>query len=144
MDRHYSSLMSARLFSKPDWERVAVQAGFRPCQMAALCQISVRQLERLFARTFHQTPKTWLRDFRCRLAMRLIAQGHSNKEVVAELRFGSSSHFCHDFRKAHAESPRKTAGRLFRCGNVANGQQMSVLSNASLLPAKRFRVGIEI
>ena len=130
--------MSARLFNQPDWERVAVQAGFQPSHMAAICQISLRQLERLFAKAFHQTPKTWLRDFRCRLALGLITQGHSNKEVVAELRFGSSSHFCHDFRKAYAKSPRKAAECLSRCGNVANGQQMSVLSNRSSLQPKGF------
>jgi AraC-like DNA-binding protein len=106
--------------------------------MAAICRISLRQLERLFAEAFHQTPKIWLRDFRCRLAVGLLAQGHSNKEVVAELCFGSSSHFCHDFRKAYAGTPRKTAERLFRCRNVANRQQTSLLSNTSALPPKDF------
>jgi len=121
--------MSARLFRQPDWERVAMDAEFRPKQMAAMCRISLRQLERLFARAFRQTPKAWVRDLRCRLAMALIVQGRSNKEVVAELHFGSASHFCHDFRKIHPEPPQKTAESWLGAGDVANRQPMSLLSN---------------
>ena len=138
-----SAFMSARLFRQPDWEKVAVEAGFQPKQMAALCGISLRHLERYFANAFQQTPTVWIRDLRCRLAMGLIGQGYSNKEVVTKLKFGSSSHFCHDFRKSYARSPRKTAESLFGGQNVANGQQMSVLDNTSLLQPRGFSVGMK-
>ena len=115
-----------------DWQRLAIQAEFEPGEMAAICQVSLRQLERRFARKFHQTPKAWLRALRCQMAVELIAQGQSNKEVAAELHFGSPSHFCHDFRKEHAESPRKTVKRIL-CKDVVDGQQMSRLGNTSSL-----------
>lgn len=126
-------MMTVRSRGPLDWQRVAIRAQFEPSQMAALCQVSLRHLERLFAKEFHQTPKSWLRELRCTLAVELIAQGQSNKEVAAELHFGSPSHFCHDFKKANAESPRKTVKRLFSLEDVANRQQMSLLSNTSTL-----------
>jgi len=115
--------MHARFFSPRDWERVAVQAGFQPREMAAISQISLRQLERLFAKAFQLTPKAWLRRLRCRLALGLITEGHSNKEVVAELRFGSPSHFCHDFRKEYPESPRRAAVCLIRAKMSQTGNK---------------------
>src|SRR3954451_3971172 len=114
--------MITRFLNQVEWEKVAIKAEFQPSQMAVLCGISLRQLERHFARVFRQTPKLWVRVFRCRLAIQLLTAGYSNKEVVARLHFGSASHFCHDFRKAYPGSPRKTAELLFRNENVANRQ----------------------
>ena len=41
--------MSGRLVRIEKWETLARQADFHPAQMAALCSISLRQLERFFA-----------------------------------------------------------------------------------------------
>jgi len=76
--------MNARLRRIHDWERLARAAEFEPGKMAALCPISLRQLERFFAVHFAQTPGEWVRQFRCRLAQQRIRttkeQNKNNKK----------------------------------------------------------------
>jgi AraC-like DNA-binding protein len=43
------------------------------------------------------------------LAKELIAQGYSNKAVVAELKFASQSQFCHQFKRVYSASPQTFA-----------------------------------
>src|SRR6266851_2277153 len=98
--------MSGRLVRIEKWETLARQADFQPAKMAALCSISLRQLERFFARRFRQTPGEWSRELKCRQALKLITEGYSNKAVVAELKFASESHFCHEFKRVYGASPQ--------------------------------------
>jgi len=108
--------MSGRLLRIEKWEALARQVDFHPAKMAALCSISLRQLERFFALRFGKTPGEWSRELKCRQALKLITEGYSNKAVVAELKFASGSHFCHEFKKIYGISPQS-----FSCGgqNVA-------------------------
>ena len=101
--------MSARLLHIRDWEGLARQAEFQPITIAALCQVSLRQLERFFGQYFNKTPGEWVRELRFRLAREHITQGYSTKAVAAELKFASESHFCHEFKKAHGVSPQSFA-----------------------------------
>jgi AraC-like DNA-binding protein len=101
--------MSARSFRSEDWEKLAIKAEFRPARMAALCRISPKQLQRIFNEVFQKTPTRWMREFRCRLVLTLVAEGYTYKAIAAELHFASETHLCHDFRKAYPESPRKIA-----------------------------------
>ena len=89
-----------------DWEVVARAARFRPASMAAMCSVSLRQLERHFAIQFHTTPKAWTREFRLKLAKKLISHGWSNKAVAAELCFTDNAHFCNEFKAACGTTPR--------------------------------------
>lgn len=89
-----------------DWELLARQANFSPAAMAALCSISLRQLERHFAQSFAKTPSQWAREFRIRLARNKISEGWSNKAVVAEFGFTDSPHLCREFRKLSGTTPR--------------------------------------
>ena len=98
--------MSARLSRIFDWEKLAREARFQPATMAALCPISLRQLERFFEKEFNQTPSNWTRELKCRIARRLIELGWSNKAVVAELNFANQSHFCHEFKRVYGTSPQ--------------------------------------
>lgn len=101
--------MSGRLSKVVNWEDVAKQAGFIPATMADLCFVSLRQLERFFDERFHTTPTKWIRDYRCRLAVAMIAQGWSSKAVARELKYADESHFCHEFRKARGTTPQNFA-----------------------------------
>ena len=114
---------NARLLNIENWEKLANQAGFEPGKMAALCPISLRQMERFFARYFGKTPEEWMLDLKCRLAKELIARGYSTKAVAAEFRFASESHFCHQFKKAYGTSPQSFAP-FYR-----HGPHMSFKSN---------------
>lgn len=55
-----------------DWDAIANDAKFRPGAMAALCSISLRQLERHFVNCFHKTPSEWTRELRLRLSRRRV------------------------------------------------------------------------
>jgi AraC-like DNA-binding protein len=88
---------------------MAREALFRPSGMAAMCSISLRHLERHFAKHFHKTPGAWTRDLRLRLAKKLISQGWSDKAVVAELGFTDSAHLCREFRMRCGTTPQDHA-----------------------------------
>ena len=96
----------SRLERIQDWESLAKDAAYDPVTMAALCPISLRQLERFFRLHFGKSPGSWAMELRCRRARELLGQGYSNKGVVAELNFASESHFCHVFKKAYGCSPQ--------------------------------------
>jgi AraC-like DNA-binding protein len=98
--------MGGRLTRIQEWEQLAKAAEYRPANMAALCSVSPRQLERHFLLKFRVTPRKWLRELQCRYAKQLIQQGYSNIAVVAQLKFASESHFCREFKKIHGVSPQ--------------------------------------
>jgi transcriptional regulator GlxA family with amidase domain len=98
--------MSDRLKRIENWEELAVKARFRPEDMAELCPISLRQLQRFFVAHFNQTPGRWIRGLKCRLARDLIARGLPNKAVLEELSFGNESHLCHEFKRFFGASPQ--------------------------------------
>jgi transcriptional regulator GlxA family with amidase domain len=101
--------MSGRLTRIQDWEKLAAEAEFQPAVMAAMCPVSLRQLERFFAKQFNKPPSEWTRELKCRLARELITKGWSNKAIVAELGFGNESHFCHEFKRVYGVSPQSLA-----------------------------------
>ncbi len=109
--------MSGRLLRIQEWEELAREAKFRPAVMAALCPVSLRQLERFFLSTFNKTPTQWTRELRCCVARQLISQGWSNKAVVAELHFANESHFCHEFKSVYRVSPQ-TFAPLYKSTHV--------------------------
>ncbi len=108
--------MKTRHGENEQWEAPARQADFQPARMAKLCRITLRHLERLCHERFQKTPSEWVRELQCRLAKELIMRGYSNKEVAAELKFASESHFCREFKKIYGVSPRTLAPFLaFTC-----------------------------
>ena len=99
----------SKLLEIQDWEQLASQAKFRPESMAALCPVSLRQLERFFSKKFNKTPQEWARELRGRLALELISQGWSSKAVAGQLHFWDESHFCNEFKRVHGASPQAFA-----------------------------------
>ena len=98
-----------RLVRIEDWEQLAREARFQPSIIAALCPISLRQLERFFATRFNTTPRSWAKALKCRLARQLIAQGWSNKAVAGEVGFANESHLCHEFKRFYGAPPQTFA-----------------------------------
>jgi AraC-like DNA-binding protein len=101
--------MKCRLVSIQDWEKLAREAKFQPAIMAALCPISLRQMQRFFVSTFEKTPRQWTRELRCRLALNLISQGWSTKAVSVELSFADGAHFCREFKRVYGHPPQSFA-----------------------------------
>jgi AraC-like DNA-binding protein len=99
--------MSGRLDQIQGWELIAQKAEFRPLNMAGLCSISERQLERHFQSHFKMAPRQWLRVLRCGLAKQLIMRGYSTKAVAADLYFANSCHFCREFKRFFGVSPQR-------------------------------------
>jgi AraC-like DNA-binding protein len=93
----------------PVLEELAKQAKFKGSDMAMLCGISQRHLQRMFKTHFGSSPGKWLRALQCRLARELIVQGYSNKAAAAELSFANDSHFCREFKKIFGASPGELA-----------------------------------
>jgi len=92
-----------------DWETLAGQARFQPSTMAALCPISLRHLRRFFKEAFDRTPSEWLRDVRCKRAMRLVSEGWSTKAIAVELHYADESSFCHEFKRVYGFPPQTYA-----------------------------------
>lgn len=110
-----------------DWEMLARQACFQPDSLAALCQMSLRQLERRFKRDFKKTPSKWSRELRCRLARQRISEGWSTKAVAAYLHFWDAAHLCHEFKQVYGVAPQDFAPR-------AGHERAPVTSHISALP----------
>jgi transcriptional regulator GlxA family with amidase domain len=98
--------MKFRILKVCQWENLAITARFQPAVLAALCSLSLRQVERHFMRHFQRTPENWMRELRCRLARELIAEGWSNKAVAHELHFANESHLCHEFAHYYRDTPQ--------------------------------------
>ena len=90
-------------------ECLAKDANFNIGQMASLCVISDRQLQRLFKKYLGCSPGSWLRHLKCRLAKELIAQGYSTKAAAAQLHFSTDAHFCREFKKVFGAPPQSFA-----------------------------------
>jgi AraC-like DNA-binding protein len=103
------STPKSRLERIQDWEALAKDADYDPATMAALCPISLRQLERFFQSNFGKSPRAWVLELQCNRARQLVERGYSNKAIVAELHFCNESHFCNLFKKTHGRSPQSFA-----------------------------------
>ncbi len=83
---------------KGRWEELASRAHFNAKDLAALCTISVRQLERMFRSELRRSPQDWLNERRIIAAQQLLLSGKLVKVVALELHFKQTSHFCRHFK----------------------------------------------
>jgi len=113
--------MSSRLLRIADWEKLALDAGYKPEVMAVVSDVKLRHLERFFKLTFGQNPRSWLRVLKCRRVVSLISSGYSTKAAAQEAGFASASHLCHEFKKVYGVSPQAFV-LSFR---VKNGQNVA-------------------
>lgn len=88
-----------------EWEKLASISHYDVRELAKLCQLSVRQLERDFRRQYACTPRNWLNEQRLKIAGQLLLSGRSIKVVASELGFKQTSHFCRHFKLRHKQTP---------------------------------------
>ena len=97
--------MSSRLEFVQQWEVLAVKAGYRPSDLAALCQISLRTLERHFQKNYGVTVSQWMRELRLGKAYQTLIQGKSVKEAAFDHGYKQVSHFSREFKNHFGVSP---------------------------------------
>lgn len=84
------------------WAR---EAGYKPSQLAALCGVSVRQLERDCRRLFGCGPRQWLKQQRlARAREALLAKRHVGRAARA-LGYSHATNFSRDFTRAFGQTP---------------------------------------
>src|SRR5688572_43904 len=97
--------MSSRLEYVQQWESLAENARYRPSDLAASCQISLRTLERHFQKNYGVTVSVWLRELRLGKAYQGLLSGKSVKEVAYEQGYKQVSHFSREFKNHFGVSP---------------------------------------
>jgi AraC-like DNA-binding protein len=99
--------MGSKLDRIGDWSNLATQAGYGALQLAELCGVSLRQLERYFKVSFGRPPQDWLNEACCREAENLLLNGLSVKAVSHRLGFKQASHFSRFFKQHSGRPPSR-------------------------------------
>ena len=97
--------MAIGLNQPSDWAVLARRANYSTAALATLCGISVRQLERRFAREIGESPEQWLNMLRANDGMKLLQEGGAVKEVALSLGYEHPECFSRDFKKIFDVSP---------------------------------------
>jgi AraC-like DNA-binding protein len=92
-----------------NWEELARVAHYDANELAKLCEISARQLQRYFRGHFHRAPQHWLNERRLLAARSLLLTGDSVKKVALDLGFKQTSHFCRQFKSRNKMTPSQFA-----------------------------------
>ena len=86
-------------------EALAEVSHYDARELARLCNLSLRQLQRHFRRSLHRSPQEWLNDRRIAEARQLLLAGLSVKTVAFELGFKQPSHFSRHFKSLCKMTP---------------------------------------
>ena len=102
--------MSQRLKTVQEWEILAQSSHYRANELAALCQVSLRTLQRHFRAHYRLTVSGWLREVRLREAYGRVIGGATIKEVAFDLGYKQLSHFSRDFKSYFGVPPSFLSG----------------------------------
>jgi AraC-like DNA-binding protein len=88
----------------------------RVAQLAAACQLSVRQLQRRFAQTTGVSPKTLARIIRfATIRNRLMCEPDANlTDLAYEWGYSDQAHFIHDFQAFANKTPGEVAQQMHK------------------------------
>jgi len=98
--------LRSRLNRIENWEELAQESNYSVVNLARICCVSVRQLERFFSATRSHSPHKWLHTLRMGKALQLLNAGFIVKEVAGQLGYKQVSHFSRDFTKHFGYPPR--------------------------------------
>jgi len=101
--------MERLLLVRVKWEGLAERSHYDANELAKLCGVSTRQLQRHFRRSFHCSPQNWLNERRLDAAQSLLLTGDSVKKVALDLGFKQPSHFCRQFKSRNKMTPSEFA-----------------------------------
>ncbi len=103
--------MTSRLDRVEEWLNLARPARYSARQLATLCHVSLRQLERYFKGSFGHPPQEWLNEVRFQEAEKLLTSGVSVKQVARRLGFKQASHFSRAFKRRTGLPPSAHGAR---------------------------------
>ena len=86
--------------------KLAEQAGYDAKKLAALYNLSTRQLERQFQASLGCSPQKWLNELKIFKAQELLHDGYSVKETSSELGYRHASYFCYQFKSVCGLTPK--------------------------------------
>jgi len=87
------------------WVKLAKEAHFNSRELARLCNLSPRHLQRELNKRFGRTPQDWLNEQRIIASHYLLTSGQPVKNVAFELGFKQPSHFCRQFKSVFSITP---------------------------------------
>jgi AraC-like DNA-binding protein len=87
------------------WMRLANQSNYQPVEMARLCRISLRHLERECKVEFGCTPREWLKMQRLNNALIMLCGAPSVKHVAYALAYRQIPQFCREFKTRFGITP---------------------------------------
>lgn len=96
---------TGRLRRVTDWEALAKDSYYSSQQLAALCDVSLRHLQRHFKNHYALQLGAWLSELRLAHAYQLLLEGRRVKEVAFSLGFKQLSHFSREFKRYHGITP---------------------------------------
>ena len=99
--------MRSKLHRIGDWEALAAKCEYSTAALAQECNISGRQLERFFKKTYGKSPREWLEQLRMRQAPAVLKECSSVKEAAQTMGYRQTSHFSRTFKKHHGISPEQ-------------------------------------
>jgi AraC-like DNA-binding protein len=97
-----------------EWQGLAGDAQYNARNLAKLCGISNRQLQRRFQREFGRTPQEWLDEQRIKAAGQLLLLGEPLKKVAFDLGYKQTSHFCRKFKSKFKLTPSQFIASKFQ------------------------------
>jgi DNA-binding NarL/FixJ family response regulator len=96
----------------PVLSAIAKAARYHVDELAKLCHLPVRKLERHFQDHIKESPRRWLRKFRMTEAVRLLENGYSIKQVADQLGFAQSASFYREFHRFFRRSASEYSAHL--------------------------------
>lgn len=89
----------------PTWEHLAGAAKFRLKDLAAMCNVSIRTLQRHFRKEYDLAVSAWLREVRLEQARQMLTRADCVKTVCFDLGYKQQSHFTRDFSRRYGMPP---------------------------------------
>jgi AraC-like DNA-binding protein len=125
-----------------NWEVLAADSNYCPSELARLCHVSLRTLQRRFAANYGMTISDWMRNIRLAKAYARVVSGEPIKAVAYDLGFKQLSHFSRVFKEVHGVAPSFISPRG-KAKAAAQNTQINVLPTTPAptvtipLPAQR-------
>lgn len=101
--------MNTALNHIQDWPELSCEAKWSASALAKKCGVSLRTLERHFREQFAECPRIWLAGQRQRLAIELLRDGSTVKEVAGQLGYKNQHHFSREFKRHIGHPPSQSS-----------------------------------